>query len=1502
MTCKGWDVKDMVEAHRNFRPVRRISALAPLDELLRELAEYEKSGVPLIIEDWHKHPRWQGELLGIDWLLAHVGDKEIPVRNVHDRKDATMTMSQFVEVSRAQDVHHVPGESERYYWKDGECPSQWKEWLQGALPAPILPGSKDDLLRHLFPSESVETLLCYLGVGDTYTPAHKDLCASSGHNLMLFSENGGTSFWFMTVSADAPNVAEYFQNELGQELDWETHVTTVDEWGHAKFDVYVAEQKVGDLVLVPPRSVHQVVNRGGLAMKMSWSQMSLNNLKTALWSELPVYRRVCRPEQYRIKTVLYRALLHHTDELRSALGNVKGSDANSKASRTGLVDHGSSIDNCDDDETPSLPPPNPKEQLAKRLIQLIRLLMMSCNMNMYRPPSDTLEKNGGDRQVSYNLACDFCGADIFQSFFECQRCRGEDEEKAHIGDGLLICPACYVEGAHALVTTCIPGNVAHLMSYFRTATRRRACGACISTRTPKVGKATSPLQESRLKDSETIRVFEAACALRDMKNNNPAEKMNSTRRCRGSPNHDIPFISGLPCSMCHSTKCYLHLLGSGTHCAEALLASRVSDAFYHRVHRDNTAMSRQRPLALYDVNGADVKDRLVVAARSFPKCKPGHPKLQLGWYDKELEVADTVVDAEMPHPAEPSSQSTIREESPLTPLSSPAKESESPPNFVPKDPKVNVRRAEQSLPDEKDDDSVISIDSDSDDQQNDAVPVTRSSSPVKRKLNRAYVELRSMTTLRRTSSPASVELEPRRKKPRLDRRDGDAEGSTSTRPAGLRASVGAQPPEQRLRQSYSTDLASALTQANGTAPIFTQPILPDRSRTQHQSGVRRIISPDPEGSTPPLGIEPSISLPRLSTGVPVVSKSTVPAQGPQTSMLQVPQRTTRQRYRNSTREHDVSGTVATTPTLEPRAPALPRKRRTGPPGIPRQDFQTYLSRRQSQREATGAGNTAPLQSMDVDEEEKIEVDNTQELRDSHRSKPSSSHSATNQVASPPPTQPEASLSQTSFSSVSSLTVSTQTVGVSPEHTSHPQSSPPVVHPPSGNIPGPSQATPPQPHRTAASSSVLSSTKTGTLLFSDPLRALADSIDSLPDLLRPSVNPELEQAMQHMKDEITGLRAELQAAQSRDAELERRMKNLEDEKTRLQETLRNERLERGHAARNIRELNDRTDRLENKPLPHEDIKAYVRETVSSIMPTLRLQFQELASNAVHDAISSGSINVVQTVALHTAVQPAPHANAPVRQQIDFAKPIPQGPAGYPHPHNRQYGRNGPQRNHGPRPQGEYHEGGRDGRFDRSQYQYGPRYQGPSHHGGHHGGPRDDDRQSHPRPTSPGSHIGSESGRPVNNFNNWSRRQGSSDNDRTRRPDSPRRDRDRSRSPDRRRKDREPTLDYVDSEPTPRLRSAKWGEDPTSSIRQFDDGDDMHAVAGSSTDPELSPIESFRSSEKSPSHSEIQESSFTERDDHAGGEAPKPPTGPKESRQPARSPERGRLHSRTRPIRQ
>lgn len=49
-----------------------------------------------------------------------------------------------------------------------------------------------------------------------------------------------------------------------------------------------------------------------------------------------------------------------------------------------------------------------------------------------------------------DINCDFCGADIFQSFFECDKCVSPspsgDSSPILLGYGLVICPSCYVEG------------------------------------------------------------------------------------------------------------------------------------------------------------------------------------------------------------------------------------------------------------------------------------------------------------------------------------------------------------------------------------------------------------------------------------------------------------------------------------------------------------------------------------------------------------------------------------------------------------------------------------------------------------------------------------------------------------------------------------------------------------------------------------------------------------------------------------------------------------------------------------------------------------------------------------------------------------------------------------------------------------------------------------------------------------------------------------------------
>ncbi|KAG7447928.1 uncharacterized protein BT62DRAFT_979758 [Guyanagaster necrorhizus] len=312
---KEWSLEGLLQKGKRFFPVPRVSAVAGGQSLEGTLEQYDRNTTPLVIEDWHKHVGWLGQKFNLEWFREH-GQKDIAVRNVHDWSDHTVPLEEFTKYCRSAPHFVIPGETVRWYGKDAQCPADWDQWLHksGVIPSRLLPDDSRNCLTNLPKSAAVETLMCYLGIGDTFTPCHKDLCASSGHNLMCYTENDGSSFWFMTKGSDALEVAKYFRT-LKQELDHEMHVVTIEELARAPFDVYVTQQKLGDLVLVPPRSCHQVVNYGGITIKTSWSRMTLNSLAVALHHELPMYQRVCRRETYRIKSTIYHTLHRFRVEL-----------------------------------------------------------------------------------------------------------------------------------------------------------------------------------------------------------------------------------------------------------------------------------------------------------------------------------------------------------------------------------------------------------------------------------------------------------------------------------------------------------------------------------------------------------------------------------------------------------------------------------------------------------------------------------------------------------------------------------------------------------------------------------------------------------------------------------------------------------------------------------------------------------------------------------------------------------------------------------------------------------------------------------------------------------------------------------------------------------------------------------------------------------------------------------------------------------------------------------
>lgn len=56
------------------------------------------------------------------------------------------------------------------------------------------------------------------------------------------------------------------------------------------------------------------------------------------------------------------------------------------------------------------------------------------------PPSSSTSNDTDDR-----IICDFCGADIFQSFLECRTCVKKPEQVTP-GSGCVVCSRCYIDG------------------------------------------------------------------------------------------------------------------------------------------------------------------------------------------------------------------------------------------------------------------------------------------------------------------------------------------------------------------------------------------------------------------------------------------------------------------------------------------------------------------------------------------------------------------------------------------------------------------------------------------------------------------------------------------------------------------------------------------------------------------------------------------------------------------------------------------------------------------------------------------------------------------------------------------------------------------------------------------------------------------------------------------------------------------------------------------------
>jgi hypothetical protein len=385
------------------------------------------------------------------------------VRDITGRVEIPMTIGHYLNSMSKLTRQFTPDnfrdpKRQRLYLKDIDCPAPWHQFLEKILPRQVFYlndsiveksapstfqeldlhdqilagraiGPAGDLMSSLPPEMRAENMMCYIGPEGTFTPAHQEMCATLGQNLMVetsSSVNGeqpGSSIWFMTETKYRPAVAEYFLSMLGHDIEVESHFAQINAWKKVKCPIYIVEQKVGDLILIPPLAPHQVWNRGLRTMKVAWNRTTVDTLELAMHEALPRARMVCRDEQYKCKAIIYYSLLRYYEQLKRVEQVQNACWDEIGREQIGNADGVKQL-----------------KRDFRKLFVLYTEVLVSEMFSENPPAAKDIEFIPFDS----NITCSYCRCNIFNRFLTCKSCiqtYGDGEE-----DTYDICMECYAMG------------------------------------------------------------------------------------------------------------------------------------------------------------------------------------------------------------------------------------------------------------------------------------------------------------------------------------------------------------------------------------------------------------------------------------------------------------------------------------------------------------------------------------------------------------------------------------------------------------------------------------------------------------------------------------------------------------------------------------------------------------------------------------------------------------------------------------------------------------------------------------------------------------------------------------------------------------------------------------------------------------------------------------------------------------------------------------------------
>ncbi|KAI6780318.1 uncharacterized protein J7T54_005420 [Emericellopsis cladophorae] len=464
------DLYGLVDRTPNFKWVQRVSRTQ-----IRHLGqqEFEKvvkmhvieGGKPLVVDGWDT--AFPKGLFSARWLQDNYDKKQENVRDIGTSTDMPMTTGHYLRSMKLLTNQWTPDNfrderRQRLYLKDIDCTREWRDALEKVVhpslfylnenvnshsnrrntneddddddmtpDQPAAPAG--DLMSSLPEEMRAQNLMCYIGHEGTYTPAHREMCASLGQNIMVEAsgdtdgEKPGSSLWFMTESKDREVVREYFLSMLGHDIEIEKHFAQINAWKKAPFDVYIVDQKPGDFILIPPLAAHQVWNRGTRTMKVAWNRTTVETLDLALHEALPKARLVCRDEQYKNKAIVYFTLSKYCQQLQSLEEKAELTQMNFLGIGQDIVRN------------------SPRaRQLAEDFKELLDLFKEILVNEMFATPEKDVEYLEFDSCVT----CSYCRSNIFNRFLTCKHCvrtliTGDE-------DAYDVCMECYAMGRSCL--------------------------------------------------------------------------------------------------------------------------------------------------------------------------------------------------------------------------------------------------------------------------------------------------------------------------------------------------------------------------------------------------------------------------------------------------------------------------------------------------------------------------------------------------------------------------------------------------------------------------------------------------------------------------------------------------------------------------------------------------------------------------------------------------------------------------------------------------------------------------------------------------------------------------------------------------------------------------------------------------------------------------------------------------------------------------------------------